>query len=352
MFGGGNVDRVRIVKGGTIGSTDRSASESLTDTLSNYDFGGPTDLWGETWTADDINEANFGSVLALTKASGNTFFGADAVWIKVYYTEASGYSASGSLKAGAPTVSGDALRAAFATGVIQAQLAAIVAEASRTAKAEGSPKAQDATVEGLAKGPAQEAAGALKAGQAAADGEAERLRVLTAEGALVGGGATADGAAGRTIKAEGDLASGPASLIGAATIFVQGLASGALKAGAAVVDGAAVRTAKAAGALVSGLAVLEGSSELIHKAIGVLKSGTAQASGAVVRVAIATGELVSGAAAIVGRLVINIIRPSLALKSEMVDVLALQGTMSDDPVRISSTMSDIPVALQTTLAPI
>lgn len=347
----GTFDRVRIVKGGSIGSIERASGEDPSGTPADFDFGGASDLWGETWTDSDVNASGFG--VAVTFITGVfADFHVDAVWIKVYYTEgASNPEATGSLKAGAATVSGAAARDVFAIAVMQAQLAAIVAEASRTAKAAGTPKAQAATVEGLAKGPAQEAAGVL-----------------------ISGPAEIDATAVRTVSASGVLASGPATLLGQATIFVQGLASGALKAGAAVVDGTVVRTAKAAGALVSGLAAIEGSSELIHKASGALKAGTAQASGAVVRTAIATGELVSGAAAIVGRLVINIIRPSfalftimrdtavraeasisaepVALESELADVLALTSIMRASPVRVQSAMSDSAVALEVEFAPI
>lgn len=115
--------------------------------------------------------------------------------------------------------------------------ATIPAEATRTAFAQGTPKAQAATLDGSAKGAPQEAVGILASGPATVEGEALALRVLTAEGALASGLADMAGAASRTAKAEGVLASGPATLLGQATIFVQGIAVGVMKAGAAALGG-------------------------------------------------------------------------------------------------------------------
>jgi hypothetical protein len=56
--------RVRIVKGGVIGTTDEAAPGAwpTSDTVANY--GGASDLWGETWTPSDINGAGFGVVVS------------------------------------------------------------------------------------------------------------------------------------------------------------------------------------------------------------------------------------------------------------------------------------------------
>jgi hypothetical protein len=58
-----NFNSVKIIKGGDI-SGDEKATGSLTGTLSYYSFGGVSDLWGETWAADDINSADFGVVVS------------------------------------------------------------------------------------------------------------------------------------------------------------------------------------------------------------------------------------------------------------------------------------------------
>jgi len=59
-------DNVRIVKGGVIGSTNMgifSNNFPLTDTSTFY--GSSSDLWGETWTAADINSSDFGFVFSV-----------------------------------------------------------------------------------------------------------------------------------------------------------------------------------------------------------------------------------------------------------------------------------------------
>ena len=64
---------VRIVKGGTIGSTDKSSSSAWASSDPNTyaTYGGSADLWGETWTAADINSTDFGIAISAKAASGN-----------------------------------------------------------------------------------------------------------------------------------------------------------------------------------------------------------------------------------------------------------------------------------------
>ena len=93
---------IRIVKSnGTIGATDKSNGAAWfgdcglpDDIVAPYvTYGSPTDLWGETWTAADINSANFGTALS---ARRNYFSGSwvlvDAVNITVYYTPPSSFN--------------------------------------------------------------------------------------------------------------------------------------------------------------------------------------------------------------------------------------------------------------------
>jgi len=59
--GTGGVENVRIVKGGVIGSTDKGIfNNNMPTTEISTFYGSSTDLWGETWTAEDINSSNFG----------------------------------------------------------------------------------------------------------------------------------------------------------------------------------------------------------------------------------------------------------------------------------------------------
>ncbi|CAI8743077.1 conserved protein of unknown function [Methylococcus capsulatus] len=84
---------VRIVKGGVVGATDKSAAGDwpTTDTFASY--GSSSDLWGETWTAADINAANFGAAIA-TQSTFVRTASVDAVRITVYYTDVSAITES------------------------------------------------------------------------------------------------------------------------------------------------------------------------------------------------------------------------------------------------------------------
>jgi hypothetical protein len=80
---------VHIVKGGVMGEADRSTATPWNDTeFANIDFGGPTDLWGETWTPADVNDADFGVAFsaAFTQSAGNGRAYVDIVYATVHYT--------------------------------------------------------------------------------------------------------------------------------------------------------------------------------------------------------------------------------------------------------------------------
>ncbi|HEX5653729.1 MAG TPA: hypothetical protein VFX58_11685 [Chitinophagaceae bacterium] len=79
--------RVRIVKGGVIGSTERSGGAAYGSTDSYQLYGNAGDLWGETWTSTDINTPNFGLAIAAQRSvSGGTTAGQiDHIRITVYY---------------------------------------------------------------------------------------------------------------------------------------------------------------------------------------------------------------------------------------------------------------------------
>jgi hypothetical protein len=64
--------RVRIIKGGSIGTEDKSAGNwPLTEGDAAYaSYGGGTDLWGQTWTPADINSSSFGFAIAPTVVGG------------------------------------------------------------------------------------------------------------------------------------------------------------------------------------------------------------------------------------------------------------------------------------------
>jgi hypothetical protein len=74
---------VRIVKGGVIGTTDKANPATWADEW--VDYGGATDLWGETWTPSDINNSNFGMVIS-AQIDGITGPAIDGIYFTVYYS--------------------------------------------------------------------------------------------------------------------------------------------------------------------------------------------------------------------------------------------------------------------------
>jgi cysteine-rich repeat protein len=75
----------RIVKGGVVGAADRSIAGtwSTTDTVVTY--GSNSDLWGETWTAADVNSSGFGFALSVDDSLDTA--GVDLITITVYYSD-------------------------------------------------------------------------------------------------------------------------------------------------------------------------------------------------------------------------------------------------------------------------
>jgi len=82
--------RVRIIKNGTIGTTDLS-SASFWPTVDSYvTYGTTTQLWGTTWTPTDINNVNFGFAIAANRVGGGgatDLPAIDNITITVYYSE-------------------------------------------------------------------------------------------------------------------------------------------------------------------------------------------------------------------------------------------------------------------------
>lgn len=55
----------------------------------NQDEGSASNLWGESWTPDDINDEDFGFAMSVTNAHASAKQ-VDAYWMKVHYTTGSG----------------------------------------------------------------------------------------------------------------------------------------------------------------------------------------------------------------------------------------------------------------------
>lgn len=63
QYTGGIYESVKIVKSdGSIGTTDK-ANNNWTSSDAYTSYGSSSDLWGETWTREDINSSNFGVVI-------------------------------------------------------------------------------------------------------------------------------------------------------------------------------------------------------------------------------------------------------------------------------------------------
>lgn len=80
--------RVRLVKGGVIGGTDKLNSSNWTTSDATYTSGGAAELWGDTWTVANVNASNFGVVVAVaaTPEGQSGTASIDHVQMTVYYT--------------------------------------------------------------------------------------------------------------------------------------------------------------------------------------------------------------------------------------------------------------------------
>lgn len=81
---------MRLIKAGTIGSTDRSSATTYTTSDLTDAHGGNTDLWNAAWTVADINASNFGAAFAAKNTSTTSTTGrtvsVDTMTISVIYT--------------------------------------------------------------------------------------------------------------------------------------------------------------------------------------------------------------------------------------------------------------------------
>lgn len=81
---------LRTVQGGIVGGTNLGVTSGWGTVDAYTVYGGATQLWGRSWTADDINAAGFGAVIAPTgdnTAPTGSTFQVDHVRITVFYTE-------------------------------------------------------------------------------------------------------------------------------------------------------------------------------------------------------------------------------------------------------------------------
>lgn len=79
---------VSLVKGGAIQATNKASATVWSGNANTVvTYGGPADLWGSTWTAADINAANFGAVLSVRNTDNrNRTANVDYIRISVTYS--------------------------------------------------------------------------------------------------------------------------------------------------------------------------------------------------------------------------------------------------------------------------
>ncbi|WP_145423021.1 hypothetical protein [Symmachiella dynata] len=81
----------RIVKGGTIGTTNRTTATAWSGTDTYASYGGASDLWGETWSVADINSSGFGFALSIVEIDNSDCLAeVDHIRITVNYTASAG----------------------------------------------------------------------------------------------------------------------------------------------------------------------------------------------------------------------------------------------------------------------
>jgi hypothetical protein len=78
-------EKIRIIKGGVVGTTDRSSASAWPTSLTFAQYGGGSDLWGLTWLPSDINASNFGLAIQAQSSFSDTA-AIDVVYITITYT--------------------------------------------------------------------------------------------------------------------------------------------------------------------------------------------------------------------------------------------------------------------------
>jgi hypothetical protein len=80
-------ESVRIIKDERVGEANRALPDVWSEDLTRVTYGGPDDLWGESWTAEELNAGGLGFAFstAYTRAAGNTRAYVDSARVTVHY---------------------------------------------------------------------------------------------------------------------------------------------------------------------------------------------------------------------------------------------------------------------------
>jgi len=154
------IANVRIGKSDAALGTAKTPGDALTSTDANYDHGGASDLWGLTFTEAEVEAATF-QIRYVFGLTGASTVQVDAVWVKVYYTEAAGSAAASSAGDANATAASSALvsASAEASGAAVAEsvssvVASIAASASGAATAEAEGEGEIGPARGFSSGAA------------------------------------------------------------------------------------------------------------------------------------------------------------------------------------------------------
>lgn len=234
---------VRIVKAdGSIGTTDKASATEwalTTDTISTY--GSSSDRWGETWSATDINDLDFGVVIAATKStSGAATARVDFIRVTVNYTAGATVTASAAVAGGGTTdatATRSAVASASAAGSGAVTATALVAGQAGYALLETYDHVLLESGDGLVY--EDFASGSVISASAAVIGTgsvaATATRVVSARGSVAGAGAFGATAKRRVIGAGALAGAGAVSATATRSALAQvAISGGGLMAGSAV----------------------------------------------------------------------------------------------------------------------
>jgi hypothetical protein len=76
---------VRLVRNGVIQAVDRATSNAYTGADATDVHGGPTDLWGQTWSPADVNDPRFGVAFATRLTGSGGTVGVDTITVVVSF---------------------------------------------------------------------------------------------------------------------------------------------------------------------------------------------------------------------------------------------------------------------------
>ena len=83
------LDKINLARAGVVESTGKTDATPLSNYFDWHTYGGPSDLWGASWTPADINNNGFGVAVSARIVNGMgdyTAVDVDTAYIKVYYT--------------------------------------------------------------------------------------------------------------------------------------------------------------------------------------------------------------------------------------------------------------------------